>query len=150
LVLQNPLIALCSDPAVDLPLAELKQHLLLFVESPPGPKTARAVYELYFRTFGDRFRSYASTSAGRLLRPWSPGARRDFESHELTNLRQHEDWGYVFADDQKVDSWLFMFHGYRPFSEAGKASFYRFEFDWQVPSARLLEFALQVLKRIQC
>ena len=147
---ENPLFIPCSDPMVHLPLAELKQHLLLFVDSSPGPRTARLVYDLYLRTWGDRFRIYAPTTLGSLPRDWSSATRHKFETSELPDLRQHEDWGYIFSDNQKTDSWLFMFHGYRPAAEAGKASFYRFEFDWQLAPERLLEFTQAVLQLVHC
>jgi hypothetical protein len=147
---KNPLVAPSPDPASGQPLAELKQHLLLFVDSPPGPRTARAVYDLYLQTWGDRFRIYLPTTMGRLPRDWSPAARQRFEISELPDLRQHEDWGYVFSDNQTTDSWLFMFHGYASASEPGKASFYRFEFDWQLPPERLVEFARAVLEIVKC
>jgi hypothetical protein len=146
----NPLLVPSPDHTVRWPLAELKQHLLLFQESPPGPRTARAVYDLYLSFWGDRFRLYRSTVAGRLLEKWDATARRRFENVELPDLRRHENWGYVFADGKTTGSWLFMFHGYAPYSEAGKASFFRFEFDWQVEPGRLLEFAQLVLQRIRC
>ncbi len=146
----NPLYAPSPDPAVQVPLAELKQHLLLFVESPPGPKTARAVYDRYLATWGERFKTYSSTAFGELARDWSPAARQRFERQELPDLRQREHWGYVFSDGRASDSWLFMFHGYRPALEAGKASFYRFEFDWQLEPGRLLEFTEEVLCIVRC
>ncbi|MFE8603879.1 type VI immunity family protein [Archangium violaceum] len=146
----NPLYVPSPNPAVQVPLAELKQHLLLFVESPPGPKTARAVYDLYQATWGDRFTTYSSTAFGTISRDWSQAARQRFESQELPDLRKHEHWGYSFSDGRASDSWLFMFHGYRPALEPGKASFYRFEFDWQLEPARLLEFTEAVLSIVRC
>jgi hypothetical protein len=147
---QNPLYVPCPDPKVDAPLAELKQHLVLFVNSPPGPKTAGSVYDLYLRTWGDPFRAYGSTAFGKRIREWSSAARRRFETHELPELRKYEDWGYVFSDNQQTDSWLFMFHGYEPASEPGKASFYRFEFDWRLAPERLMEFTQAVLQVVNC
>lgn len=142
----NPLYIPCRDPAVGAPLIELKMHLLLFVDAPPGPVIARRVWDLYLRRWGDPFRLYKSTSVGALVKPWSAAARRSFEQIELPDLRRHEDWGYGFADERYSDSWMYMFHGYRPVSEAGKASFYRFEFDWQVDLDRLLSFTADVLR----
>jgi hypothetical protein len=150
LIPENPLCIPCPDPNVGLPLVELKQHLILFVDSPPDPGTARRVYDLYLRTWGDRFRIYAPTTFGSLPRDWSPATRHRFETYELPDLRKHENWGYVFSDDQSTDSWSFMFHGYRPVSEKGKASFYRFEFDWQLAPERLLDFAQAMLQIINC
>ena len=146
----NPLCVPSPDPKVELPLVELKQHLLLFVDSPPGPKTARLVYDLYLRTWGDRFRSYKSTWEGDLRHDWSPAARRRFETDELPELRRYDDWGYAFSDKRPRDSWIFTFHGYRPDSQRGKASFYRFEFDWQLEAEGLLAFTQAVLEIVRC
>ena len=46
----NPLVKLSPDGPTDYRLAELKQHLLLFLESPPGPKTVKRVLDLYFQS----------------------------------------------------------------------------------------------------
>ncbi|NTX05819.1 type VI immunity family protein [Myxococcus sp. CA040A] len=135
---------------MEAPLAELKQHLLLFVESPPGPKTARAVYDLYRATWGERLTRYGATAFGEVMWDWSPAAQRRFEAQELPELRRRSHWGYVFSDGRPRDSWLFMFHGYRPVMEPGKASFFRFEFDWQLEPGRLLEFSEQVLSLVRC
>ena len=119
----NPLCVWSPD-SDSSPLAELKQHLILYLDSPPGPATARSVYELYLRTWGDRFQIYAPTSFGSLPRKWTAKTRRNFESNEIPVLREFQDWGYVFTDDRRIDSWLFRFHGYKPFTEAGKSSFF--------------------------
>ncbi len=146
----NPLLSPSPDPALGIPLAELKQHLLLFVDTPPGPKTARAVYDLYLQTWGDPFRSYASTALGELPHDWTPAARRRFEQVELPELRRLRTWGYGFFDKRPTDAWLMMFHGYRPASEPGRAGFYRFEFDWALPAARLLQFTQDLLGIVRC
>ncbi|CAL8480008.1 type VI immunity family protein [Caballeronia sp. S22] len=146
----NPLISPSPDPAVPFALAELKQHLLLFVDTPPGPKTARAVYDLYMRTWGDPFRRYCSTDPGYPLLEWTPEARQRFEQVELLRLRRFEAWGYGFFESRATDAWLMMFHGYRPSSEPGHASFFRFEFDWALPPERLLRFTQDVLGIVRC
>ena len=142
----NPLLVSAPDPAVQFPIAELKQHLLFFCTDPPGPRTARAVYDLYLSNWGDVFRVYAPTLAGSLPSAWTPAARRHFEDRELPDLRRHDHWGFTFSDDRSTDSWIFSFHGYRPASEPGKASFFRFEFDWLLPADRIAAFAEAVLK----
>lgn len=105
----TPLISPSPDPTVALPLAELKQHLLLFVDTPPGPKTARAVYDLYLQTWGNPFHSYRSTALGELMQDWTPAARQRFEQVELPNLRRFRSWGYGFFDNRTTDAWLMMF-----------------------------------------
>jgi hypothetical protein len=125
-------------------------HLLIFVADPPGPKVARAIYDLYAARWGDRIRSYGSTAFGALLLNWTPAAQHAFEADLIPKLRQFDDWGYVLTDGQPSGSWIFMFHGYRPVSEAGKASFFRVEFDWQFDAAELLRFATDILSHIEC
>ncbi|MDR5741127.1 MULTISPECIES: type VI immunity family protein [unclassified Caballeronia] len=146
----NPLISPSPDPAVAIPLAELKQHLVLFVDTPPGPKTARAVYDLYLSTWGNPFCSYCSTALGNLMQDWTPAARLRFEQVELPELRRSRTWGYGFFDNRATDAWLMMFHGYQPASEPGRASFYRFEFDWALPAERLLKFTQDLLGIVGC
>ena len=146
----NPLVEFAPDDGTGVPLAELKQHVLLFVESPPGPKTVRQVLELYFQTWGDPFVKYASTAFGSGSSEWADQARLRFITKELPRLRKHVDWGYSFSDGRKTDSWMLMFHGYPPFTESGKTSFYRFEFDWQVEAKRLKNFAIDLVDVVTC
>jgi len=136
------------DPSDPLPLVELKQHLLLFVEQPPGPKSARKVYDIWQSYCGDVFRKYKSTLPVSFLEDWTQGTRRNFEQVLLPALRTQAEWGYGLADGKPVDAWLFMFHGFRPVSEPGMASFYRFEFDWQVNSAFLRGLAEILLQEV--
>ena len=143
----NPFCELADDGR---PLIELKAGLCVYLEDAPGPSTARVVYDLYLRHCGDRIRVYRSTAPSSPRIDWNARSRERFEKIELPDLRQHDDWGYVFSDEQPTDSWLFMFHGYRPVSEAGKASFYRFDFDWQVDQAFLVEFARELADRVPC
>ena len=128
---------------------ELKQHLVIFVQDPPGPVSARRVYDLYLQNCGDIFKTYKSTFEGPLPQDWNPAARARFERDELPALRLTTDWGYGFSDDKPRDSWLFMFHGFRPTEIPEKASFYRFEFDWDVDSAFLRSFARQMSEEVE-
>ncbi len=106
----NPLVELTDDPKDPIPLVELKQHLVIFVQDPPGPVSARRVYDLYLQNCGDIFKTYKSTFEGPLPQDWNPAARARFERDELPALRLTTDWGYGFSDDKPRDSWLFMFH----------------------------------------
>ena len=128
----NPIVEVMADPKDPVPLVELKQHLVIFVEDPPGPDSARRVYNLYLQNCGDIFKIYKSTFEGPLAQDWDRSARERFEREELPALRQTTDWGYGFSDNKPRDSWLFMFHGFRPSEIPAKASFYRFEFAWDV------------------
>lgn len=145
----NPIIEMTDDPKDPIPLVELKQHLVIFVEEPPGPVSARRVYDLYLRNCGDLFRIYKTTFEGPLAQDWDRAARERFERDELPVLRQTVDWGYGFSDDKPRDSWLFMFHGFRPTEIPEKASFYRFEFDWDVDPAFLRSFARQMSHEVE-
>ena len=93
---------------------------------------------------------YRSTATGSVLKDWNANTKKIFENQELPELRKKSDWGYVFADNKEIDSWLFMFHGYRPRTEAGKASFYRFDFDWQVDPHFLYTFASELISLVPC
>lgn len=143
----NPFLSIANNGE---PIVELKTGLVLYLEDPPGPMQARRVYELYQKLCGDRIRNYCSTAPGSLPQPWNPGVRQRFESHELPDLRKRRHWGYGFDDGNQVDSWLFMFHGYRPHSEAGKASFYRFDFPWDVDLGLLRTFADDLISFVPC
>ncbi len=146
----NPLIKFISEDTSMVPIAELKQHLIFYLDSPPGPKTVRQVLELYFDSWGHRFVEYSSTAFGSLMQPWNSQVRKQFENNELPDLRKARDWGYAFSDGRGPDSWMLMFHGYKPFSEAKKASFYRFEFDWDVDTDALNNFTIGLLNIINC
>jgi hypothetical protein len=139
------------EPAQDgSPLIELKQGIVLYVPHPPNPATARLVYDYYLMHCGKRVRVYRSTAPGSQLKKWNQEAQRRFENQELPNIRQRDHWGYLFSDQEPKDSWLFMFHGYRPYSEPGKASFYRFDFDWQVDLTFLQDFAQGIIELVPC
>jgi hypothetical protein len=145
----NPIVEMTDDPKDPVPLVELKQHLVIYVEDPPGPVSAKRVYDLYLQNCGDIFKVYRSTFDGRLLRDWDRAARATFEQEELPALRQTTDCGYGFSDDRPRDSWLFMFHGFRPTEVPEKASFYRFEFDWEVDPAFVRSFAHQMSQEVE-
>jgi hypothetical protein len=144
----NPILEWTPDLENALPLVELKQFLVFFVEDPPGPELARSVYETYLNHFGDIFKVYRSTSDYAILDDWTPETRRRFEDIELPKLRQYTDWGYGFSDNKPIDSWLFMFHGFRPFQEPDCASFFRFEFDWQVEPKLIRDFTEDLMEQI--
>lgn len=146
----NPLIKFISEDRSMVPIAELKQHLMFYMASPPGPKTVSQVLALYFDTWGDRFVEYSSTAFGSLMQPWNAQVRQQFENNELPGLRKVRDWGYAFSDGRGPDSWMLMFHGYKPVSEADKAGFYRFEFDWNVDTDALKKFTIALLNIINC
>lgn len=136
------------DEETQEPVIELKQTLILYLDHPPSPREAEAVYRTWMDVCGERVRFYRSTVANSSLRVWDAGAQRRFETEELQRLRQREHWGYVFWDGRPVDSWLFMFHGYRPSSEPGRASFFRFEFDWKVDPSLVLRLAIEALNTV--
>ena len=143
----NPFCTLAPD---GIPILELKQGVVLYVEGPPGPITARRVYDCYLRRCGDRVRVYRSTAQAATIERWDAAARQRFEDVQLPALRQRTDWGYVLSDDRKVDSWLFMFHGYRPHTEAGNASFYRFDFPWDIDLAFLHDLTAELVTLTPC
>lgn len=145
--MSSPFLELNSESGE--PLIELKQTLVLFLDHPPSPREACEAYQMWMDICKDYVCFYRSTLANSPLLPWNTGSRRRFESEELPLLRQREHWGYAFWDGQDVDSWIFMFHGYRPYSEPGRASFFRFEFDWKVNPGRVLELAIQSLDKIR-
>lgn len=141
----NPILEWMPDSTDSKPLLELKQHLVIFVNDPPDSGLARSVYDSYLSRFGDVFKVYKSTSDYAILDDWTSESRRKFEDEELPKLQQYTDWGYGFSDDKPSGSWLFMFHGYRPFQEEDCASFFRFEFDWQIEPKVLRGFAEDLL-----
>lgn len=144
----NPIFKMTNDTADLVPLVELKQHLVFFVPTPPGPQTARRIYDGYLRSIGNIFAQYRSTWPSAPLQTWTNSEQSHFEQVRLPALRKTVDWGYGFSDGKPVNSWLFMFHGFRPFQEPEKASFYRFEFDWRVDSAFLRKFAEAMMESV--
>lgn len=130
------------------PLFEFKFGLVLYTAYPPGPKRAGAVFDLYVGRYPDRIRRYVPTVPGSLPREWTPAAARAFRSQLLPLLRQGPVWGYGFDDGRDLDSYLFLFHGFRPVTEQGRASFFRFEFPWNVDQADVRRFAADVTRLV--
>jgi len=146
----NPLLRWNNDADDPAPLVELKTRIVLYAADPPGPDTARTVYDIYMARFGSSITSYRSTALGSEPEDWTPPARLRFETTELPDLRQRENWGYMFGSDQPSDARLFLFHGSRPVSEAGRASLFRFDFEWDFDPDSLKQFALEVLGSVEC
>jgi hypothetical protein len=149
-----PLIKFPSPPLGQnmegIPLVELKQHLIVYVPKPPGPNTCRRVLDTYFDRFGDPFVDYAGTWIPQQRMPWDRNVRAQFLDSELPQLRQGPIWGYSFWDGKKSESRMLMFHGFRPASEPGLASFLRFEFEWQIDSHQIRDFAMEILGFVDC
>ena len=138
---RNPFLELDGQ---GVPLLQLKQSLVLYLDYPPGPRRARAVYDAYMERFGSYIRVFQSTSWLGPPLEWSATARAEFEASHLPRLKSGVDWGYAFTDGCLVDHHLFMFHGYRPASEPGKASFFRFEWPWDFDSEEVALFAAEL------
>jgi hypothetical protein len=138
---KNPLIVPSDD---GVPLVELKMGLVLYLDRPPSRATVRRVYDLYMRRCANGVTQYRSTSPGSRVLPWDDVARQHFEQHELPNLYRQMDWGWMFSDGLEQDSWMFMFHGYRPYSQPEMASFFRFDFHWQLAPEFLVALARDV------
>lgn len=143
----NPILHVAKNGE---PILELKAGLVLYVKDPPSPSQARQVYDLYLGHFGEQVRRYCSTSPGSLPQQWSSKARQRFESHDLPNLRKQQHWGYGFDDGNQIGTSLFMFHGYRPHQDFGKASFYRFSFPWDIDPGALRKLAEQLVSIVPC
>ncbi len=133
-----------------IPLVELKQHLIVYVPKPPGPKTCRRVLDTYFDRFGDPFVDYEGTWIPQQRIPWDRNVRAQFLASELPQLRKGPIWGYSFWDGKKSESRMLMFHGFRPANEPGLASFFRFEFEWQVDPIEIRGFAMDILDFVHC
>ena len=135
------------DGEID-PLYELKFGLVFYTNYPPGPKRARTIFDLYMGRYSSRIRRYISTSPGEGLKDWTTGTMRLFQDNLLPMLRQTTHWGYGFDDGNELDSYLFMFHGYRPYTQKGKASFFRFEFPWNIDQSEVRQLAIDVAKLV--
>jgi hypothetical protein len=146
----NPCFFPTSDPQDPFPLIELKQQLMVYTETPPGPKTARSVFDLYDERFGARITRFRTTAMAFLLRDWDSRARRAFLEQELPRLRSKMDWGYRFWDGKGADSWQFMFHGFPPATQPGNAGFFRFEFPWDVDPGVIRDLARALLAFLPC
>lgn len=147
---ENPFVAWATnelDGEID-PLYELKFGLVFYTDYPLGPKRARAIFDLYMERYSSRIRRYISTSPGQDLQDWTTRTMQLFHKHLLPTLRQTIHWGYGFDDGNAFDSYLFMFHGYRPVKEKGKASFFRFEFPWNINQFEVRQFAFDVAKLV--
>jgi hypothetical protein len=102
------------------------------------------VFELYDIRFPGRIRRYVPTVPGSIPRKWTPQVAQQFRAQMLPDLRKGPVWGYGFDDGQPEDEYLFMFHGFRPVTEKGMASFFRFEFPWNVDQGEVRQFAADV------
>lgn len=149
-----PLIRFPSPPLsaslAGIPSVELKQHLVIFTPSPPGPKTTRKLLDAYFDRFGDNFVDYDDTWVAQERKPWNVHVRSWFFSSELPKLRQGPIWGYSWWDGKRTESRMLMFHGFKPVSQAEKASFFRFEFEWDLDPAELRAFTEDALNIVEC
>lgn len=141
----NPILVWADD---SLPLTELKMGVVFYLASPPNRDAVRKVYSAFMRRFEAKVCAHRSTTAGQIPKDWNQASRNLFEKNEISNLYKTMDWGWAFSDTQSFDSWMFMFHGYRPYSEPEKASFFRFDFDWQVDPKVVFEFSLEVMEAI--
>jgi hypothetical protein len=111
----NPLVVYAENNNPNaVPVPEPKQHLMQYVDSPLGPKTARRAMDLYACSWGYPFKSYMSTSFSDLMLLWD---QPQFFAEELPNLRRFNEWGYAVSEDRGPDSWMMMFHGHRPVTE---------------------------------
>lgn len=135
---QNPFLELDEDGRV---LYQLKLSLVLYLDYAPGPNRARRVFDHYMKAYGSRVRWFQSTSWLGPPEPWDTEGQSRVVNQGLPHLQKQDDWGYAFTDGKSVDGNLFMFHGYRPVTEPGKASFFRFEWPWNDDPIRVLEFA---------
>jgi hypothetical protein len=122
--------------------------VVFYTNYPPGPKSARAVYDLYLRQYGSRIRRFIPTIPGSLPNNWDIENQKLFEDKYLPELRLGINWGYGFDDGKILDSYVFMFHGFRPVREKGKVSFFRFEFPWNIDQDEIREFAINIAKLI--
>lgn len=143
---ENPFVAprVRGDGADAEPLYEFKFGLVFYTAYPPGPKRAGAVFDLYEGRYSDRIRRIVPTIPGSIPDKWTPAVAREFRTRLLPALRQGSVWGYGFDDGRDEDAYLFMFHGFRPVTEEGVASFFRFEFPWNVNQSEVREFAADV------
>lgn len=130
------------------PLYQLKFGLVFYTAYPPGPKRARTVFDLYEGRFPGQIRQYVPTVPGSIPSKWLPTSAQEFRTRRLPALRQRLVWGYGFDDGRNEDAFLFMFHGFRPVTEAGTASFFRFEFPWNVPLADVWRLASDVARLV--
>jgi Protein of unknown function (DUF3396) len=146
----NPLVRMSEDPDDPGSVLELKTRLVLYLEDPPAREEVRRLYDLYMPRYGGDITHYRSTAFGAIPDEWTPATRRRFEHSELPGLYEHVRWGYLFGADRPTDARVFLFHGSRPASEAGRASILRFDFEWDFPAEELRHFAGLVLQQVEC
>jgi hypothetical protein len=145
----NPLVQLRIDEFGDLErVYELKFGLVFYVDYPPGPRRSAAVLDLYLRRYGSRVKRFMPTTPGSMPQEWTPTAHVRLMREWFPDLRRGIHWGYGFDDGKITDSCLFMFHGYRPHRQKGTASFFRFEFPWDVDQTEVRDFAVEVADAI--
>lgn len=138
---QDPFLERDSDGNA---LVQLKLSLVLYLDYAPGPKRARRVYDAYMGQFGKHVKVYQSTSWPGPPDEWNDTARKLFEDQLLPAIQRRNDWGYVFTDAKRIGNHLFMFHGYRPVTEAGRASFFRFEWPWDTDPDEIQSLAVRL------
>jgi hypothetical protein len=142
----NPFVATRTNPVDDAlePVYELKFGMIFYTAYPPGPKRARAVFDLYMAKYGNRIRRYVSTSPGDIVDDFVLSMVPQFQARLLPELRKKQVWGYGFDDGKEFDGLLFMFHGFRPVSQPGRAGFFRFEFRWNVDPMEVRQLAIDI------
>lgn len=145
----SPVVEFAPDDPNGFPILEIKKHLILFVPSPPGPETVKRIMDLYVSRWGDPFVRFGATTPAAVSMEWEPSRSRFF-GELLPRLRTGAEWGYAFTDGRKTNSWTLTFHGYGPFTEPEKSSFYRFEFDWKADSTAIRDFACDILGVTPC
>ena len=127
---------------------QLKYGLTFYRTRPFVRDEIEAVFDVFSDGYGDRIRRYRSTSPAGILTDIGPGELRAFRERELPDLYRRDDWGYGFDDGQEPGGILFLFHGFRPVSEPGLASFVRFEFPLETDHKELAAFSVEVAKRL--
>ena len=123
------------NPRGGEPVVEMKLGITFYLSAPPSPRVARLAYDRFMQSWGNTVRLSCPTLGGAKPRPWTMGNRQLFERKELLELRAFETWGYVLASNRGPDATLFMVHGSRPISEAGKASVIRLDLPWDTTPA---------------
>ena len=146
----NPLYRPTEDPNEPGPLIELKTRIVLYLADPLDPSSVRRLYDLYMEGFGDRVTAYRSTAQGGESDEWTPATRDHFETVELPDLYERQDWGYMFGSEEPAGSRVFMFHGSRPATEERRASIVRFDFEWDFDRKVLRQFTAAVLGLLEC
>ena len=145
-----------TEPSVPFPiprdsdgeaLFRPKLSCVLYTDYAPGPQRARRAFDLYDRLFGGFIRCYQPTSWMGPAFEWDAAARGGFPAR-LALLQQGVDWGYALADDPSDAGHLFMFHGYKPATETGKASFFRFEWPRETDPGLIESFVLALAESV--